>query len=247
MGAEVRRPVDAGPGGDRIEQHVHARRRRRCRGGARGASRVLGARASLTMRFGGVVALNERRPSTIHEGEIFALIGPNGAGKTTVFNVSPGCTGRPRARSVRRRSRSTGMKRFKVTKRGVARTFQNIRLFHNMTALENVMVGRRRAPPHRRGRRGRWACRGTAARSAQGRERAHGAAGVRRHRRTGPRRRPRTCPYGDQRRLEIARALATEPEAAAARRARGGHEPGGEESPAGADPQDPRRRAARSC
>jgi branched-chain amino acid transport system ATP-binding protein len=95
---------------------------------------------NVTMRFGGVTALREVNLS-INEGEIFALIGPNGAGKTTVFNVVTGVY-QPTEGEVRfDGDRIDGMKRFKVTKRGIARTFQNIRLFHNMTALENVMVG----------------------------------------------------------------------------------------------------------
>src|SRR3954452_13090622 len=94
----------------------------------------------VTMRFGGVVALRDVA-LTIGKGEIFALIGPNGAGKTTVFNVVTGVF-KPTEGQVRfEGGRIDGMKRFRVTKSGVARTFQNIRLFHNMTAVENVMVG----------------------------------------------------------------------------------------------------------
>ena len=92
----------------------------------------------------------------------------------------------------------------------MARTFQNIRLFPNMTALENVMVGA--DAHHRTGSPGRrWGCRGTAARSGEGRELAARAAGLRRHPAPGGRRSRKNLPYGDQRRLEIARALATEP------------------------------------
>src|SRR5690348_12242560 len=94
----------------------------------------------VTMRFGGVVAINGL-DLTIDEGEIFALIGPNGAGKTTVFNVVTGVYRPTEGRVVFAGSRIDGQKRFKVTKRGVARTFQNVRLFHNMSALENVLVG----------------------------------------------------------------------------------------------------------
>ena len=94
----------------------------------------------VTMRFGGVVALRSAR-FDVRAGEIFALIGPNGAGKTTVFNVVTGVFRPTEGQVLFDGSRIDGMKRFKVTKAGVARTFQNIRLFHNMTALENVMVG----------------------------------------------------------------------------------------------------------
>src|SRR5215218_4256469 len=95
---------------------------------------------NVTMRFGGVAALDEV-DFDIKEGEILGLIGPNGAGKTTCFNVMTGVyqatsgqirfDGKPLAR----------MKRYQITKLGIARTFQNIRLFRAMTALENVMVG----------------------------------------------------------------------------------------------------------
>jgi branched-chain amino acid transport system ATP-binding protein len=163
---------------------------------------------NVTMRFGGVTALREVNLS-INEGEIFALIGPNGAGKTTVFNVVTGVY-QPTEGEVRfDGDRIDGMKRFKVTKRGIARTFQNIRLFHNMTALENVMVGV--DAHHKTGAIGAtlglpWHRK----EEKQGRERArelldfvgigqvgHNVA--------------KNLSYGDQRRLEIARALATDP------------------------------------
>jgi branched-chain amino acid transport system ATP-binding protein len=163
---------------------------------------------NVTMQFGGVVALKEAA-ITVNTGEIFALIGPNGAGKTTVFNVVTGVY-RPTSGQVRFAGRRIdGMKRFQVTKGGVARTFQNIRLFHNMSALENVMVGADahhrtgavgavlNLPWHRREERG-------------GRELARELldfVGIgRRSSDTA-----KNLPYGDQRRLEIARALATDP------------------------------------
>lgn len=162
----------------------------------------------VTMRFGGVVALSEAE-LTVREGEIFALIGPNGAGKTTVFNVVTGVF-TPTAGAVRfGGARIDGMKRFKVTRSGIARTFQNIRLFHNMTAGENVMVGA--DAHHRTGALG--AALGLPWHRAEERDgraralelldfvgivgRAEEAA--------------KNLPYGDQRRLEIARALATNP------------------------------------
>jgi branched-chain amino acid transport system ATP-binding protein len=162
----------------------------------------------LTMRFGGVTALKGVDLS-VNEGEIFALIGPNGAGKTTVFNVSTGVY-RPSEGEVRFRGRRTnGMKRFKVTKSGLARTFQNIRLFHNMSALENVLVGA--DAHHRTGAVGAilglpWHYR----EERRGREKAMelldfvGVAGRAEES-------AKNLPYGDQRRLEIARALATDP------------------------------------
>jgi branched-chain amino acid transport system ATP-binding protein len=163
---------------------------------------------NVTMRFGGVTALREVNIS-INEGEIFALIGPNGAGKTTVFNVITGVY-QPTEGEVRfDGDRIDGMKRFRVTKRGVARTFQNIRLFHNMTALENVMVGADAhhktgaigatlgLPWHRKEeKRGREVARELLDFVGIGRV-EHSIA--------------KNLSYGDQRRLEIARALATDP------------------------------------
>jgi len=162
----------------------------------------------VTMRFGGVVALCEL-DLAVREGEIFALIGPNGAGKTTVFNVVTGVF-RPGRGQVRfAGARVDGMKRFRVTKAGVARTFQNIRLFHNMTALENVLVGA--DAHHRTGAIGAalglpWHRR----EEREGRARAQELlefVGI--GRRAGEA--AKNLPYGDQRRLEIARALATNP------------------------------------
>ncbi|HWO60993.1 MAG TPA: ABC transporter ATP-binding protein [Umezawaea sp.] len=160
------------------------------------------------MRFGGVTALKEAKIS-INSGEIFALIGPNGAGKTTVFNVVTGVYAPTEGEIRFNGERIDGQKRFKVTKRGIARTFQNIRLFHNMTALENVMVGADAhhktgaigatlgLPWHRKEeKRGREVARelldfvGISARMTET---------------------AKNLPYGDQRRLEIARALATDP------------------------------------
>lgn len=163
---------------------------------------------NVTMRFGGVTALKEV-DLTINQGEIFALIGPNGAGKTTVFNVITGVY-RPTEGQVRfGDTRVDGMKRFKVNQAGIARTFQNIRLFHNMSALENVMVG---ADSHHK----------TGAISAtlglpihskeekRGRELARDLldfVGIGRVEHNTA----KNLSYGDQRRLEIARALATDP------------------------------------
>jgi len=163
---------------------------------------------NVTLRFGGVVALDEVS-FHINEGEILGLIGPNGAGKTTCFNVM---TGVYQATSgvVRFQGNPLGKtKKFKITQLGIARTFQNIRLFANMTALENVMVGSDAhhrtgvlsamfgLPIHRQ-------------EESDGRERAHELLdfmGLG----TKADELARNLPYGDQRRLEIARALATGP------------------------------------
>jgi branched-chain amino acid transport system ATP-binding protein len=101
----------------------------------------------LTMNFGGLRALDEV-DLDVRKGEIVALIGPNGAGKTTFFNCITGIydpTGgdvliAPTEENGRAK-RINGLKPNQVTEKGLARTFQNIRLFHNMTVLENVMIG----------------------------------------------------------------------------------------------------------
>ncbi|HYO33273.1 MAG TPA: ABC transporter ATP-binding protein [Nocardioidaceae bacterium] len=95
---------------------------------------------AVTLQFGGLTALDDVSFS-IGEGEILGLIGPNGAGKTTCFNVTTGVY-TPTKGEVRFRGKSlTGLQRHKITQLGIARTFQNIRLFQSMTALENVLVG----------------------------------------------------------------------------------------------------------
>ncbi|MFC4908029.1 ABC transporter ATP-binding protein [Actinomadura gamaensis] len=160
------------------------------------------------MRFGGVVAINEL-DLTVRAGEIFALIGPNGAGKTTVFNVTTGVYRPTEGQVVFDGRRIDGRKRYAVTKLGVARTFQNVRLFHNMSALENVMVGA--DAHHRTGLAG--ASLGLPWHRREERDGRAKAAellefvGVA-HRREEA---AKNLPYGDQRRLEIARALATDP------------------------------------
>src|SRR5215469_10880679 len=94
----------------------------------------------LTMQFGGVVAVNNLSLE-VNEGEIVAMIGPNGAGKTTAFNCITGLYPLS-AGDVRFMGTSlTGMPPHRITKLGIARTFQNIRLFSYMTAVDNVMVG----------------------------------------------------------------------------------------------------------
>ncbi len=162
----------------------------------------------ISKRFGGLTALSEVSV-TVKRGEIFGLIGPNGAGKTTLFNVLTGLYRPDGGEFVFGGVRMTGMKPHRVAECGIARTFQNIRLFANMTALENVMVGR-----HVRTRAGvigailrDGATRNEeAAIASRARELLEyvgiaGRAAELAH----------ALPYGDQRRLEIARALATGP------------------------------------
>ncbi|RNL64942.1 ABC transporter ATP-binding protein [Nocardioides marmoriginsengisoli] len=163
---------------------------------------------NVTIRFGGLTALDSVT-FDIREGEILGLIGPNGAGKTTCFNVM---TGVYQATSGQVRFDGkvlTRLKRHKITKLGIARTFQNIRLFKSMTVLENVMVGADahskvgffdalfRLPRHRRTE---------AASTARAKEILE-IVGIRaRHDELAS-----NLSYGDQRRLEIARAMATGP------------------------------------
>ncbi len=164
--------------------------------------------AGISKRFGGLQALADVG-ITIRRGQVYGLIGPNGAGKTTFFNVITGLyapdsgsfalAGRPYKPSAVH----------EVARAGIARTFQNIRLFADMTALENVMVGR-----HIRSRSGILGAvlrtRGFKAEEAAIRARAQELldyVGIGRY--AGYR--ARTLSYGDQRRLEIARALATDP------------------------------------
>ncbi|WP_414685481.1 ABC transporter ATP-binding protein [Micromonospora robiginosa] len=162
----------------------------------------------VTLRFGGVVALNDV-DFTLYKGEILGLIGPNGAGKTTCFNAMTGIY-QPTEGQIRfRGEKISGKKRHQITRMGMARTFQNIRLFPEMTALENVQVGADahhktsvvsallRLPRHWKEER-------------EGREKAERLlefVGIRKRMHEFA----RNLSYGEQRRLEIARALATDP------------------------------------
>jgi len=164
--------------------------------------------AGVSKRFGGLLALSDVGLNIGH-GMIYGLIGPNGAGKTTFFNVLTGLY-QPDSGSFRLAGVPySPAAPHEVARAGIARTFQNIRLFGEMTALENVMVGR-----HVRTHAGVLSAvlRTAAARreEAQIRERAAELleyVGVSKYADY----RARTLSYGDQRRLEIARALATEP------------------------------------
>jgi branched-chain amino acid transport system ATP-binding protein len=163
---------------------------------------------NVSKHFGGVTAL-ERVSLCIRPGEIYGLIGPNGAGKTTLFNCITGLYTPEAGRVLLAGEPVERLKAHQVTAQGVARTFQNIRLFANMTALENVMVGR-----HVRTRAGVWAAvsRSAAARAEETAiaRRAHELldyVGIGAHARALA----THLSYGDQRRLEIARALATDP------------------------------------
>ena len=170
-------------------------------------ARILEA-TNVTKQFGGLVAVSEV-DFTIDEGSIVSLIGPNGAGKTTFFNMVAGLY-RPTSGRISFRGRQIDKaKPNEITRAGIARTFQNIRLFRNMSALDNVLVGMHtrlkssalgavlRTPSviaeerqaHERAREILDYV------NLSGREEVWG----------------RNLPYGDQRRLEIGRALATQP------------------------------------
>ena len=162
----------------------------------------------LTVKFGGLTAL-DAVSFAIKRGEILGLIGPNGAGKTTCFNAITGVY-KPSSGSVTFDGAPLGrIKRHQITRRGIARTFQNIRLWGEMTALENVIVGT--------DARHRTSVPGALIRSPRHRREEHSAiekaaallqfVGIA-HR---AEEKAKNLPYGDQRRLEIARALATEP------------------------------------
>jgi branched-chain amino acid transport system ATP-binding protein len=162
----------------------------------------------ITKRFGGLVALAEVS-FAIREGEIYGLIGPNGAGKTTLFNVLTGIYRQDEGGIRYRGELLKDATPDRIAKIGIARTFQNIRLFANLSALENVMIGR-----HVRTRAGVF---GAILRDP--RTRAEERAIEKRARELldyvgiGHRGNElaKHLSYGDQRRLEIARALATDP------------------------------------
>ncbi len=167
---------------------------------------------SLGMRFGGLMALTDVSLA-VDEGTIFGIIGPNGAGKTTLFNCVAGALRPSNGRIFLHRDgqdrRIDGQRPDQLTRLGIARTFQNIRLFAELSVLDNVRVGR-----HSCSRQGFW---GAALRlPAQRREeRAIDAAARERLAFVGLESRAAdpagSLAYGDQRRLEIARALAGEP------------------------------------
>ncbi len=164
--------------------------------------------AQLGQRFGGLLALEDLNLS-VPAGGLYGLIGPNGAGKTTVFNLISGFLKPTSGRIFFDQEDITGLAPHRVTARGIARTFQNIRLFSELSVLDNVLVGfhcRRRAfwgeailrlPRYRREDRNQHSRALALLREVGLADAADQAAGK--------------LPYGHQRRLEIARALATGP------------------------------------
>ena len=165
--------------------------------------------ADVSKRFGGLQALADVGIE-IHRGEVYGLIGPNGAGKTTFFNVLTGLYTPDSGTFELAGKPYTPTAVHEVAKAGIARTFQNIRLFAEMTALENVMVGR-----HARTHSGLLGAilktKSFRKEEAEIEARAHellAYVGIGHYADY----KARTLSYGDQRRLEIARALATDPQ-----------------------------------
>jgi branched-chain amino acid transport system ATP-binding protein len=162
----------------------------------------------VTRRFGGLTAV-KALTMEVPRGALYGLIGPNGAGKTTVFNLLTGVYQPTEGEIVFNGMRIEGRKPFEITSLGIARTFQNIRLFPDMTVVENVMTAR-----HLRSRQ-------TIADAVIGTRRHHQEEEESRERAMSLLKifeldrfasdRGTDLPYGSQRRLEIARALATEP------------------------------------
>ena len=164
--------------------------------------------SGVTMKFGGLVAVNDL-DLVVDAGRLYGLIGPNGAGKTTVFNVITGIYA-PTSGAIRLDGAAiAGQRTGRITRRGIARTFQNIRLFSDMTVLDNVKVA--------------FHCRqkaGLPAAVFRAPEHSSEEARVDResrellkifHLEAAAGEKARNLPYGSQRRLEIARAMATSP------------------------------------
>ena len=163
---------------------------------------------SVTRRFGGLTAVRALE-MRVPRGALYGLIGPNGAGKTTIFNLLTGVYRPSEGEIALGGTRIDGRRAHEIARLGVARTFQNIRLFTDMTVLENVM-----AAHHLRSRQGLLdAIIGTRRHHAEEREtRDRAMALLAIFRLDGLADAPANgLPYGSQRRLEIARALATEP------------------------------------
>jgi len=172
-------------------------------------SEVLLSLENVTMKFGGVTALGAVNLE-VKKGEILALIGPNGAGKTTVFNVVTGVYTPTSGTITFAGTKINKQKRFQITSMGIARTFQNIRLWGDMTTLENVITA---TDVHKKsGLMGALFGTPRARREErENRERAHEILkfiGIEEY----ADRLAKNLPYGVQRRLEIARAMGTSPQ-----------------------------------
>ncbi|KRO75559.1 MAG: ABC transporter ATP-binding protein [Actinobacteria bacterium BACL4 MAG-120920-bin74] len=163
---------------------------------------------NVTMKFGGVTALNDVT-FDVKDKEILGLIGPNGAGKTTVFNVITGVYQITSGQIIFNGKSLAGVKRYKITKRGIARTFQNIRLWGDMTALENVTTA---TDTHKKSGLVAGLFGFPISRREEKRDKARAQElldfiGIGEY----ADRLAKNLPYGVQRRLEIARAMGAEP------------------------------------
>jgi branched-chain amino acid transport system ATP-binding protein len=163
---------------------------------------------NICIRFGGLNAVSDFS-FTLDQGQLVALIGPNGAGKTTAFNAVTGVYTPCQGKILMGKARLDGRPPVAISRLGIARTFQNIRLFQNLTVLDNVTVGLNRSAEH--------GLIGTILRSPRHlrERRASQNEGMQLLDTLGLSDKAgesaRNLPYGDQRRLEIARALATRP------------------------------------
>jgi branched-chain amino acid transport system ATP-binding protein len=161
-----------------------------------------------TIRFGGLIAVNDL-DMNVRQGEIYGLIGPNGAGKTTIFNLLTGVYEPTSGELYFQGQRIDGLKPYEISRRGVSRTFQNIRLFPSMSVLENVMTA-----CHRHAKQNLLDAILRLPRFERD-EREHREFAIElldifdlaRFKDEGG----TSLPYGSQRRLEIVRALATRP------------------------------------
>lgn len=173
-----------------------------------GSNGVVLETQNLTMQFGGLVAVNAF-DLQIRSGRITALIGPNGAGKTTLFNVITGIYRPTTGKVIFKGENITNLKPHAVVAKGIARTFQNIRLFPSLTCIENVMSG-----PHCHAHSGVWPAVMRTPRQRREERQILEVASYRLHQ-VGlwefRNELARNLPYGKQRLLEIARALATSP------------------------------------
>jgi branched-chain amino acid transport system ATP-binding protein len=163
----------------------------------------------LTRRFGGLVAVNDVS-FAVTKGEIFGLIGPNGAGKTTTFNLMTGLIQASSGQMLHEGVDISRLRPFQIAKRGIARTFQNIRLFGNLSALENVMIAHH-IQTHSGLCQGIFNLPPTPAEERDIRDRSYQLLDL-----VGLGDRASSAAtnlaYGDRRRLEIARALALQPQ-----------------------------------
>ncbi len=160
----------------------------------------------VSKNFGGLTAVSHLN-FRVEQGEILALIGPNGAGKTTVLNLITGIYLPSDGKLMMQGEDITSLKPYQINRRGIARTFQNTRLFSEMTVMENIRVGQESAVRRRTGDAPSWWRRGGRNLRAETEEIVE-SLGLNQWRNVCA----QEVPYGYQRRIEIARALATHPQ-----------------------------------